>query len=43
MRHVTLQAVHTHTHTQIVKFNKIKEIQHKDMMYLCDFVACKII
>ena len=41
MRHVSLEAVHTHTHTHGIIL--IEKNKHKDMMYLCNFVACKII
>ena len=44
-RRVSLGAVHTHTHTHTHThvIGLSKKIEHKDMMYLCDFVLCKII
>ena len=45
MKSVSLGAVHTHTHTHTHTHGiiLIEKNKHKDMMYLCNFVACKII
>ena len=45
MKAISLGAVHTHTHTHTHThgINLIKENNHKDMMYLCDFEIFEII